>query len=92
MFGLYKLWVEIFYKLQSEGKDSYLMLCSTVLVKVLYERYLQFLKEDIPPIESLTPELKTKYWNAAKKYYQTEPEAIKASKACYVLDLITSSE
>lgn len=92
MFGLYELWVSIFYKIQEQGKDVSVMLCSSVLVNTLGERYIQFLKEDIVPIEKLPLERKLKYWNAAKKYYETEPEAIKASCAYYVLSLITSTE
>lgn len=92
MQSMYTYYANEFVSLNEQGKDGYLLLCSTVCVKLLSELYRKFISEGIEPIENLSKEKKLKYWNAAKKYWQTEPEAIKASKACYVLDLITSTD
>lgn len=92
MQSMYMYYVNEFNDLESKGKDGYMILCSTICVKLLSELYKKFISEGVEPIETISKNLKEKYWNAAKKYYQTEPEAIKASKAAYVLSLITSTD
>jgi len=84
-----------FTELNEQNKDGYLLLTSTVAIMLLHELYNKFMKDGIEPIESLSKEQKEKFWIAAKKYCTEEnknKDRIKASKAAYVLSLITSSE
>jgi len=88
---MYTYYANKFIELQEQGKDGYLLLSSTVCVQLLSDLYKNFLKDGVIPIESITQDKKEKYWQLAKKYWQTELEAIKASKAAYVLALISST-
>ena len=74
-----------------EGKDGYLIIKFVVPLSILSGLYERLKSIDVPPIETLTVEEKKKYWEIAKKYYESEQEAIKASKASYMLSLITNS-
>lgn len=83
-----------FTELNEQGKDGYLILSSTVCIMLLHELYNKFIKDGIEPIEALPKEQKEKFWIAAKKYCKEEDknkDRFKASKAAYVLKLITSS-
>lgn len=59
------------------------------LLNVLYRKFIGH--KDAQPIEMLPIEKKEKYWRLACIYHNEEPERIKASKAAYVLELITST-
>ncbi len=74
-----------------EGKDGYLLIKFAVPLSILSGLYERLKSIDVPPIETLPIEEKERYWGIAKKYYQSESEAIKASKAAYILSLITNS-
>ncbi len=93
--NLYKCWVELFFKFEENKKDSgYLILKSSVALKLLNELYLKFIADkqsNVLPIESIPIEKKNRYWSIAKVYYEEKEKAIECSKACYVLDLITSN-
>jgi len=78
--------------MKDAGMDYWCIVNCDIPIKVLNELYDKFMKDGIPPIENLTPEEKTKYWNVAKKYHTDQVTAIKASKAAYILSLITSNE
>ncbi len=80
----------LFNDFNEKGSDGFCIIKCAVPCKLLNELYLTFVKDGIPTIQSLPKEQKTKYWNIAKRFYQTEPEAIKASVAAYVLELLTS--
>lgn len=92
MFGLYALWVKMFYDLQDNGKCGYMLLISSLLMDVLNKKYIEFIDEGIPEIESLPLEQKTMYWELSKKYYTNKETRIRAAKASYVLTLITSTD
>jgi len=81
---------DIFFKMQSEGKDEYLMLKFSVPCNALYKLYNKLVQVDVPPIESINNDEKSKYWDIAKRYYTDKESAIKGSKAAYILSLITS--
>ena len=83
--------IETHNKLKDVGMDEWCICNCSVPVKVLNELYDKFMKDGIAPIESLTPEEKTKYWTIAKKYHTEQSMAIKASKAAYIISLITSN-
>ena len=82
---------EMFFKREKDNKDAYLMIKSNVVLNIFYKLYNKLTLLDVPPIESLTSEEKTKYWDIAKRYYSDKDKAIKASKAAYILTLITNS-
>jgi hypothetical protein len=83
---------EYFLKLKSEGKDEWLIIKSTVACGVLNETYRKFIFDGIPPIEKLTQEKKLFYYTLVCKYYEDTEQIIKASKAAYVLELITNND
>lgn len=61
-------------------------------MKLLYELYVKLIGEGMDGIETISKELKEKYWGIATRFYETEPERIKAAKAAYALSLITSND
>lgn len=85
------LFADIFNKRVYEGKDGYLLIKFSVPLNILSGLYERLSKVDVPKIESLPVEEKTKYWNISKQYYESEVDAIKGSKAAYILSLITNS-
>lgn len=90
---LYIIYADTFLKLQEEGKDCWCILNLSVPLRLLNELYIRFTTKDgIEPLEKLPLETKTKYWNISKKFYTDTTQRIKASKAAYVLSLITSTE
>lgn len=85
------MFVDMFYDLEKKGKDGFILVKLSVPMKILYELYERLIKVDVPAIETLSIEEKNKYWNMAKKYHTDEKQAIKASKAAYILQLITAN-
>lgn len=88
-------YANLFNKFLEEGKDEWIIVKGTVPVKILNELYNKFINqkvEPITPLEHLTIEQKTKYWNISKKYYSDTEQRIRAAKAAYTLSLITSNE
>lgn len=81
---------DIFNKRVNEGKDGFMIIKLAVPLILLSELYERLSKVDVPPIETLSENEKLKYWNIAKQYYQTEIEAVKGSKAAYMISLITN--
>lgn len=75
-----------------ENNDGYRLLCSSVCVNMLNGIYLCFIKEGIEPLESLPQEKKQMFWEQAIKYYPDTERRMRASRAAYVLTLITSTE
>jgi len=86
-------WANKFLEYEANEKDSgYFIIQGVIAMQLLNELYNQFIRDAITPIEDLPEERKKKYWAIAKKYYQVKEHAIMASKAAYVLDLITENE
>lgn len=83
------LLVDLFYKLESEGKDGYLMLKLSVPLKVLSQLYEKLICVDVMPIEMIPEDEKLIYWNKAKEFYSDQSQAVRASKGCYILKLLT---
>jgi len=77
-----------FIKRMDEGKDGYSIISLSVPCKLLYELYERLSKIDVPPIESLPVEEKLKYFSIAKRFYETEIDLIKSSKAAYMVSII----
>lgn len=55
--------VEIFTKLEEDGKDKFMLLKLDVPLNSLHRLYERLSKVDVPPIETLTDLKKTYYWN-----------------------------
>lgn len=83
--------IEIFFGIEKDGGDGYILISLSVPMNSLFGLYERLIKVDVPPIETLPEEEKLKYWNLAKKYHSSEEKAIQASKAAYMLSLITNS-
>ena len=62
------------------------------IVSILNSMYGCFILEGIEKIENLSYELKVKYYAISKQYYAEKEEQIKASKAAYVISLITAND
>jgi len=86
--GLIQFLVEMFFNREKDKQDPYLMVKFSIPLNALYKLYINLIQVDVPPIETLSGEEKTKYWNMAKKYYDDKESAIKASKSIYLLNLI----
>jgi len=83
----------MFFKLkQLDNGSEWVIIKSSVCVKLLNELYYKFLKDEITPIEQLQEDKKWHYYNIACKFYNTKEQRVKASKAAYVLSLITSED
>lgn len=85
------LLVDIFFKRQKDNQDEYLLIKFSVPCKVLINLYEKLILVDVMPIDSISVIEKQKYWEIAKRYYTTKEDAVKASKAAYILTLITSN-
>lgn len=95
MQSMYIFYANEFNELQSQGKDGYLVLGSTVCVMLLNQLYANFMNEGIEPIEKLPQEKKLKFFELAQKYCLEEnkqKDRIKTGRAAYALSLITSTE
>lgn len=83
--------VDLFFKIEKDGKDGFILIKFSVPVICLSKLYEKLIFVDVQPIESLTLEEKGKYWNIAKRFYADQEQAIRGSKAAYMLSLITNS-
>lgn len=90
--SLMLLLVSIFRSLQNKGFTGYSILKSSVTLKIFSDLYEKLSKVDVPPITSITEEEKNKYWNIAKEFYTEKEIRIKASKAAYLLNLLTENK
>lgn len=89
---LYLMFAESFHERKTKGEDCWLSIGLTVPCKLLFDLYGKFILDGIPSIESLNEDKKLFYFNIARKYYVNTKDIIQASKAAYVLSLITSNE
>lgn len=90
--SLYMMFAESYNDNKEKGLDCWSCIGLTVPCKLLSDLYLKFLKDGIPAIETLPEEKKRHYFDIAKKYYTESKDTIRASKAAYVLALITSND
>lgn len=89
MINIAKLYVG--FSIKHGEEETFKLIRAKSVVSVLYHLYQTFIKEGTIPIESLPKEKKIKYYQIACAYYSSLKERIKASKAMYVLELITSN-
>lgn len=82
---------DIFFQRQKDNQDEYLIIKFSVPCKVLSNLYEKLILVDVIPIDSIPVIEKQRYWDIAKKYYTDKNQAIEASKATYILTLITSN-
>lgn len=90
---LYKIFADDFTQFRKDGKDEWCLVGLAVPVALLSNLYQMFLKDNIDPLEKLSPEKKLIYYNIACKYYDKSDtkKIIAASKSAYVLELITDT-
>lgn len=81
-----------YYNKHGEEKTYEFVLKTRVALSVLNSLYDKFVIEEVADMTKLPNEQKEKYWGIACKYYEEMGDRLKASKACYVLSLITSNE
>lgn len=62
-----------------------------VAMYVLTTLYDNFIKDGLDSMEKIPKEKKDKYWQTACMYFEELPERLKAVRAYYTLELITSN-
>ena len=83
---------DTFIRWNEAGKSGYDLIKMSVPLTLMNDLYFKFMKDGgIEPIENLPKEKKQFYFDQSCKYYEFTEQRIKASKAAYVLDLITSN-
>lgn len=80
-----------YYNKYGEEKLYNFVLTTRVSLSVLNSLYEGFMRDGITPMEKIPTEQKEKFWEVACRYFEELPDRLKASKACYVLSLITSN-
>jgi hypothetical protein len=81
-----------YYAKNGEQKTFDFVLKSHVSLYVLNNLYENFmLGGGIDEMSKISQEKKEKYWKLACEYFTDLPDRLKASKAAYVLELITSN-
>ena len=80
-----------YYNKHGEEKAYNFILTTKVSLSVLNSFYDGFIRDGIEPLEKVPQDKKEKFWQIACKYYEDLPDRLKASKAVYVLSLITSN-
>lgn len=84
------LYVE-YYNQHGEQKTYDFVLGTKVALSVLNSLYDNFINDGIDELGKLPQETKEKFWNIGCKYFEEMGDRIKASKAVYVLELITAN-
>lgn len=80
-----------YYVQHGEQKTYDFVLKTHVALSVLNSLYENFIKEGISELGKLPEPTKQKYWDIGCKYFEEMGDRIKASKAIYVLELITAN-
>ncbi len=80
-----------YYIKHGEEKTHKFIFGTGVALSVLNSLYPVFIKDGITEMQFIPQAKKEKYWSTACKYYETLGDRLKASKAAYVLELITST-
>lgn len=76
----------------NEKNDGFRLIKSKVCIELLSEMYEKFIRnKEAEPFEIINHEKKRKYYDTACKFYSEMEDRLKASKSCYVLELITST-
>ncbi len=81
-----------YYNKYGEEKTYDFVLRTKVALSVLNSLYDGFLKDGVPDLGTLPEDKKKKFWDVACKYFTELPDRLKASKAAYVISLITSND
>jgi len=81
---------DMFNKIQDSHGDGYIILKFSIPLNQLYKLYTRMEVKEIMPIEMIEETEKKRHWEIAKKFYTDKEEAIIASKASYMLSLITN--
>lgn len=81
-----------YYNTNGEEKTLDFVLNNHVSLHILTTLFENFVKEgEIEDITTLPKDKKEKYWTIACKHYETLPDRLKATRAIYALELITSN-
>lgn len=80
-----------YYNKHGEQKTYDFVLGTKVALSVLNSLYDNFVKDGINELGSLPETTKQKYYAIGCKYFEDIGDRIKASKAVYVLELITAN-
>lgn len=80
-----------YYNKHGEEKTYDFVLKTHVALSVLTSLYDKFILDGVADMATLPKELKEKFWAVACKHFEELPDRLKASKACYVLSLITAN-
>lgn len=80
-----------YYNQYGEQKTYDFVLGTKVALSVLNALYESFIKDGIDELGKLPEPTKQKYWDIGCKYFENMGDRIKASKAVYVLELITAN-
>ena len=84
------LYVE-YYNQHGEQETYDFVLGTKVALSVLNSLYENFINDGIAELGKLPEQTKQKYWDIGCKYFEEMGDRIKASKAVYVLELITAN-
>ena len=90
--SLIMFFVELFNKEKQKSKDGFILLKSGIFISCFLMLYEKLILVDVMPIDSIPQNEKLKYWNIAKEYYTDKETAVKASKAAYMICLISNTE
>lgn len=81
-----------YYNKNGEEKTFDFVLKTHVSLYVLNTLFQNFIESgEIEDMATLPQDKKDKYWKIACKYYETLGDRLKATKAVYALELITSN-
>ncbi len=80
-----------YYNQYGQDKTYDFLFSNKFTLSVLNTLYENFMKDGIEPMDKLPQETKQKYYDIGCKYFEEIGDRIKASKAVYVLELITSN-
>jgi len=80
-----------YYNKHGEQQTYDFVLGTKVALSVLNALYENFVRDGISELGALPQETKQKYYDIGCKYFEEIGDRIKASKAVYVLELITSN-
>lgn len=90
--NLLMFFVKLFIQMEGKKQNGFLILKSDLCLKVFCHTYEKLILVDMMPIDSIPQNEKLKYWNIAKLHYTDKQEAIKASKAAYLISLLIQKE
>lgn len=90
--SLLMFFVKLFTQIEDKNQNGFIILKSDLCLKVFCYTYEKLILVDVMPINSILQEEKIKYWNIAKEYYNDKETAVKASKAAYLISLLTQKK